>query len=248
MNDELSLPTFYGEGEGKFQFIDFPLQESLKIGEFYTLRVRMASNCDIAIINEDIFIRKKEWKYEGNNTYSIKFMPRKVGTINFGLQDHDNHWNCIIEYNIDAPTSNDWNNLKQHYPLNTPTANNIENLYEKEWENAGIDNHKLIELIERHNVKELPIIYTNMGKYFRIISIPMTKKLKKEQSYTFIIKPTDGKNWAIVNGDEWNYDWHTSNDGTLTMTIKPKQSGNLVIYAQFGQDSRYSGCIGYSVE
>ena len=76
----------------------------------------------------------------------------------------------------------------------------------------------------------------------------MTKKLKKEQSYTFIIKPTDGKNWAIVNGDEWNYDWHTSNDGTLTMTIKPKQSGNLVIYAQFGQDSRYSGCIGYSVE
>ena len=245
---EISLPEFYSEGEGKFQLIDFPLQNSLKIGKSYTLRVKMLSDCDIAIINEDIIINKKDWNFENDNIYSIDFMPRKTGKISFSIHNHDNSWFTMIQYDIDTPTNEDWNMLKQHYPLDLPLVSDIENLYDKEWNNAGIDNHELYKLIEEHNIKELPIIYTNMGVNFKVISIPMTKKLKKGHSYTFSIRPRTGNKWAIVYNNKWYYDWDISDNGIHAMTITPEQSGNLTIYVQFNEGEQYHGCIGYDVK
>lgn len=154
----------------------------------------------------------------------------------------------MIEYNIDDPTNEDWDLLKQHYPLDTPIACEVINLYEKEWRNAGIDAHHLLELIEKHNVKELPIIYTDMGTNFKIITIPMTKKLKKGHSYTFRIRPRTGNKWAIVYNNKWYYNWDVSDNDIHTMTITPEQSGSLTIYVQFNEGEQYHGCIGYDVK
>ena len=249
MRGELSLPAFYADGEGKFQFIEFPLQESLKIGRFYTMRVKMLTDHNIGIANNNtVSYKKDDWHYEGDGIYSIEFMPRETGGISFCIHDYDDVWSNIIKYDIENPTEEDWNMLKQHYPLDTPLARNVENLFEKEWVDAGVDNHKLFELIKEHNVKELPVIYTNMGANLNVISIPMNYKLKKGQTYTFSIQPRRGERWAIVNDDEWYYEWNITDDGIYTMNLTPDQSGALVIYVMLGNDNRYSGCIGYKVE
>jgi hypothetical protein len=154
----------------------------------------------------------------------------------------------MISYTIDTPTDKDWDMLKQHYPLDIPLVRDVKNLYEKEWRNAGIDNHKLLELIEKHNVKELPVIYNNMGTTLKIISVPMTKKLKKGQSYTFCIQPHTGCNWAIVHNDNWYYDWKISDSGIYTTTITPNENGSLIIYVQNNQNEQYHSCIRYDVE
>ena len=249
MKRGISLPIFYSGGEGKFQLIEFPLQESLKIGHTYTLRIKMLTNNAIGIANGNTVLYKNdEWNYEGNNIYSIEFIPRKEGTLSFCIHDQDDVWSNIIKYDIEDPTEEDWNMLKQHYPLDTPLARNVENLFEKEWVDAGVDNHKLFELIKEHDVKELPVIYTNMGANLNVISIPMNYKLKKGKSYTFSIQPRRGERWAIVNNEEWYYEWNITDDGIYTMSLTPDQSGTLVIYVMLGDDNRYSGCIGYKVE
>ena len=249
MKRGISLPIFYSGGEGKFQLIEFPLQESLKIGHTYTLRIKMLTNNAIGIANGNTVLYKNdEWNYEGNNIYSIEFIPRKEGTLSFCIHDQDDVWSNIIKYDIEDPTEEDWNMLMQHYPLDTPLARNVENLFEKEWDDAGVDNHELLELIKKHNVKELPLIYTNMGANLNVISIPMNYKLKKGKSYTFSIRPRRGERWAIVNDDEWYYEWNITDDGIYTMSLTPDQSGTLVIYVMLGNDNRYSGCIGYKVE
>lgn len=249
MNDKLTLPTFYAGGEGKFKFKELPLRKSLKIGHTYTLRIKMITDNMIGIANGNSVIYKNDkWEHEGNNIYYIEFTPRKEGTLTFCIHDHDDVWSNMISYTIDTPTDKDWDMLKQHYPLDIPLVRDVKNLYEKEWENAGIDNHKLLQLIEKHNVKELPLFYTNMGINFKIISIPMSKKLYIGQSYTFILSPRDNNNLAIVHNDNWYMEWNTTNDGFYTMTITPKQKGSLTIYLQQGESNQYSGCISYDVE
>ena len=249
MNDKLTLPTFYAGGEGKFKFKELPLRKSLKIGHTYTLRIKMITDNMIGIANGNSVIYKNDkWEHEGNNIYYIEFTPRKEGTLTFCIHDHDDVWSNMISYTIDTPTDKDWDMLKQHYPLDIPLVRDVKNLYEKEWENAGIDNHKLLQLIEKHNVKELPLFYTNMGINFKIISIPMSKKLYIGQSYTFILSPRDNNNLAIVHNDNWYMEWNTTNDGFYTMTITPKQKGSLTIYLQQGESNQYSGCITYDVE
>ena len=103
-------------------------------------------------------------------------------------------------------------------------------------------------LSKKHNVKELPVIYTNMGANLNIISIPMNYKLKKGQTYTFSIQPRRGERWAIVNDEKWYYEWNITDDGIYTMNLTTDQSGTLVIYVMLGNDNLYSGCIGYKVE
>ena len=87
-----------------------------------------------------------------------------------------------------------------------------------------------------------------MGANLNIISIPMNYKLKKGQTYTFSIQPRRGERWAIVNDEEWYYEWNITDDGIYTMNLSPGQNGALVIYVMLGDDNQYSGCIGYKVE
>lgn len=247
INDELSLPTFFGDGEGLIRLLDIPMQESLKIGNNYTLRVKLLSEKDIAIINSNIYITKEKWQYESDGIFSINFMPQATGKLSFNIKDEfENVWHTMIEYNIDEPTQNDWDRMKSQYPLSSPDVKNVRNLYDKEWADAGIDNVRLAKLIENNNVKALPTFYTDKGKLLKIVKVPMNEKLTEGQTYTFSFYPRCSGKWAIVNNDIWHKEWNISEDGKLSMTIKPSK-GELVLYVQMADGENYSGCLGYEV-
>ena len=249
INGNHSLPTFFANGTNRFEIVDMPMQESLKIGQFYTLKVKMLCNNDIAIINEDVYIRKDEWRHEGNNIYSIDFMPKRKGCISFNIKDdYENVWNTMIQYEIDDPSQNDWNNLERYYPLDSPIISKVKNIkYKDEWKDAGISESGLAQLIKENNVKELPIIYTGKGKELSIVSVPMNMELKAGKSYTFVFYPKRGYRWAVINNDQWHKQWNIAEDGRHSMTITP-QTGELGLYIQFNDGESYYQCIGYKCE
>ena len=247
INYQLEMPEFYTTNEGKIELIDFPMQKSLKIGQFYTFRVKMLCDNELAIINGDDFFETEQWEEEGNGVYSISFMPRNTEGVRVSVIDDDEGmWWSVIEYKIDQPTQRDWNNLKNIYPMESPEVADIENLNVKEWKSAGVNEYNLYQLITSNNVKELPIFYSNMGQNLKIVNVPMTKNLKKGNTYTFSFYPRKGEKWAIINEGSWYTEWNISSDGKYTITVTPEGCGKLSL-SVLRDDGLYYSCLGYKV-
>ena len=87
-NDSVSLPKFYNNGEGDFEIVNIPMCKSLKVGQFYTFRIRKKSDRSLAIINGDERCLEKDWTSEGNGVYSTTFMPRATGRLTFALKNN----------------------------------------------------------------------------------------------------------------------------------------------------------------
>ena len=62
--------------------------KSLKVGQFYTFRIRKKSDRSLAIINGDERCLEKDWTSEGNGVYSTTFMPRATGRLTFALKNN----------------------------------------------------------------------------------------------------------------------------------------------------------------
>lgn len=244
----LELPTVYTKGEGDVEVIDMPRSTSLKIGQFYTFRIRMTSGRDFAIVNNDVFCKSGEWKSEGNGIYSVRFMPRDTKLLSFNLKDvSEDYWNRIFSYTIEPPAESDWAKVEKYYPLCLPEVRGVKNLYADVWKAAGIDGHRLLSLIRKYHVKELPAIFDSKGQKLTIVSVPMTNRLKAGKSYAFEFYPRSGVKWKLVNNETWYGDWQKSDDGKLTMTIAPVD-GSLRLYVQMAEGESYWSCLEYEVE
>lgn len=243
----LALPRVYVGGAGEIELIDFPHSKTLRIGQFYTFRIKMKSGRDFTVWNNTIFSKTDEWKKEGKNIYSISFMPRDTGELGIALrEDGSNRWNNVVVYDIEQPTKADWKKVEAYYPLCLPEVKNVKNLSEEVWNSVGISGQRLLNCIREENIKELPSIHNGKGQRFTIISFPMNKRLKAGQSYTFSFRPQTGLRWALVNGEQWYREWQTKSDGTLSMTITPTK-GSLLLYAQLREGENYWSCIEYDV-
>ena len=241
------LPKVYTGGEGEVELIDFPRQKSLRIGEFYTFRIRMKNNRQFAVINNSIYCRTQEWQNEGNGIYSVNFMPRETGNVEFSLKDvSTDYWHYIIEYNVEQPTNADWDKVERYYPLSLPEVKQVKNLHVDLWKQAGIDEQQMLRHIRNNQVKELPILYSGKGQRLRIVSVPMNKLLIANRSYTFSFYPQSGIRWALVNNNIWHKNFQVESDGKHTMTLAPA-SGKLILYVQFREGESYWTCLEYEV-
>ncbi len=249
---KLSMPTFYNMGEGIFSIVDIPLVSSLKIGQKYTFRIKMNNEREFAVINNPVLCSKQEWKNEGNGIYSLEFMPRVKSKVNFSLKDPQvaQRWNKMVEYSIEEPTAADWAIVEQHYPLCVPdVAAVVGGRDMKGWSLAGIDDYRLLKLIREQKVKELPGIYYDKGQRLEIISVPMNRRLKRGQKYTFSFRPKSGVQWAIVaNRQKWYKDWAISKDGIYTVSITPERKGTLELFVMLHEGEEYWTCLAYDVE
>ena len=252
LRGELRLPTFYSCDEitTTFEICEMPLERSLRVGKTYTFRVRHPSNIyNIALINNGNFVDLDQWHSLGGGLYAIDYMVRDVGGVRLGYKAGDgNQWTLLLDYAVEQPTADDWANVAVAYPLSDPLVKNTKNLhYAKEWTEAGIYEEKLAALIKQHNISELPIFYSNMGKHLYIDTVPMNYRLRRGESYTFSFTPRNGRQCAIIeNGSIWHRDFTRSSDGRHTITITPQSAGMLYISINTSGSSYYH-CIGYEV-
>jgi hypothetical protein len=243
----LTLPRVYSGCEGEIELITFPHSKTLRIGNFYTFRIKMKSNRAFSVWNNGIFSESDEWKSEGGDTYSITFMPRATGELGISLKEEGRgYWNNVVVYDIEQPSQADWKKVEKYYPLCLPEIKNVKNLNEDNWRNVGINGHQLLKYIREGNIRELPVVYDGKGLRFTIKDFPMNRYLRAGLQYTFSFRPLNGLRWALVNNNQWNTDWNRLPDGTLSMTVTPS-TGPLMLYGQLKDDDTYWACIGYEV-
>lgn len=250
-NSSTALPRFYGEAQNQNIILyEVPLCNSLRIGEYYNFRLNLVNpECKIAIANNGLYTYIEEFTHEGLGMYSIRYMPRKEGDVMLCYYNNErDRWVSIISYNVAPAKSRDWDKLSEVYPLSHPDIRSVENLYADEWKSAGVDNFRLAELIRRHNVSKLPILYSGYGQYLKIIDIPMTRELQTGRSYTFRFVPCNDRQWAIIEGaSTWHREWDIDDDGVYSMTITLKNRGDLKIATNLEGSSFYT-CIGYEIK
>jgi len=252
LRGELRLPTFYSSDDidTTFEIWEMPLERSLRVGKTYSFSIRHPSNIyNVALINNGNVVDLDQWHSLGGGLYSIKYTVCDVGGVRLGYKLGDgNQWTLLLDYAVEQPTADDWANVAKAYPLSDPLVKNTKNLhYANEWQEAGIYERKLAELIKQHNVIELPIFYSNMGKLIYIDSVPMNYRLRCGESYTFSFTPREGRQCAIIeNGSIWHRDFTRLNDGRHTITITPQNAGMLYISINTSGSSYYH-CIGYEV-
>lgn len=249
--NDLSMPVFYNMGEGVFQLIDIPLSSSLKIGETYTFRVRMNNDRAFGIVNNPVLIDKPAWKDEGGGVYSVEFMPRSTSNVIFSLKDTtvDTRWNYMVEYTVDAPSDADWAKVERVYPLSVPAVAAVENLNAASWQRCGLDGHQLLRLIREQRVTSLPVIYKDKGQRFEVVDVPMNRRLKAGQRYTFRFRFRNGKKWALVaNRETWHSEWQVDASGVHTLTVAPAAPGPLELCVDLDGSGSFLTCLGYVVE
>ena len=244
-----TLPRLFSKGEGHMELLALPLCRSLKVGDLYTFRVKLKSDCDLSLNNNSISIRKQDWKDEGDSIYSLQYLVRDVESLSIGVKDDSNdYWNIVVDYSIDQPSQEDWKKVEESFPLNAPEARSVKNLYADRWSMAGVDEHKMLGLIREYHVSELPILFSENGQTLTIVSVPMTKDLKSGVTYTFRFYPKSGVKWALVNNNnEWFSDWQISDDGMYSMSLTPTVAGPLYLYVQNEEGQTFWPCLQYEV-
>lgn len=56
-----------------------------------------------------------------------------------------------------------------------------------------------------------------------VVDVPLNGVLRSGQAYRFKIQPKVSGNWAIINNDEWHYEWVKSPSGNvLEIIVTPK--------------------------
>ena len=248
---DITLPKFYNRGEGEFEIIEIPMQDTLRIGSVYTFRIRMKTPLEFVVINRPIYCKRPEWKDEGDGVYSFQFMPRDTTRVTFALADKTraNFWNNVLEYAIAPPTQGDWARVEKKYPLSMPEVKNVGHLYAEEWEKAGYDGQRLLKVIREQHITDLPSLHSDKGQKLQIATVPMMRRLKNGQTYTFTFFPQSGVKWALVlNDTQWFDEWKQENNGAITMDVTLKSSGFLRLYVQMKEGENFWSCLDYDVE
>ena len=81
-----------------------------------------------------------------------------------------------------------------------------------------------------------------------IASVPMSKLLKQNETYTSSFRPKTGYKWAIVNGQDWHTDWEVLDDGLYPMKIVPQTLGKLSLFVQLSESEGFWPCLEYEVQ
>ena len=239
------LPEAFNAGRGYVRLVDVPLDGKLKIGHKYTFAVQKMQDCDLALINEDFYT---DWIYQ-DGTFYLNFIPAKAGEAKLSIcKKGEEHYWGVVSYKVPQPTRADLVQLERNAPLLMPEITRLKNADINNLKRWGISGKKLLAAVRSGKVTALPTFYRSAGEC-TIDEMPFNATLRVGETYTFKIRPHNGLNWAVINGDDWYQAWSADpQTGAWTMTVTPQKAGKLSLSVQMKEGGSYSSCIGYQVK
>lgn len=247
LEQKISLPEIYEHFEQDLRFVDIPMQAKLRIGQWYTFRLKKKSDCRLALINKDFYM-EDVWQH-ADGEYWLKFMPVEPGEVQISLSKGTKTYHTVVNYEVLPPTAADWKQVERYRPYALPKIREIGNLKENQMLKHGVDGHRFLQLYREGKVgSSMPTFYTNPDVDYQIVDVPFKKKLQMGQSYTFSVRSSAGVSWAVINGSAWFREWQISEDGTRTITVVPVQAGPLRLSVQLQEGGSFHACLGYEVE
>lgn len=245
MANRNDMPELNNNGVGKVLLVDMPLQKELRIGSTYSFSFGKLENCDVRITNGDDLY--DGWTVSSSGIYSMNFTLYTPGNLTLSIKGNDGAYWSFVQYEVPEPTRSDLARLKNVRPLAMPQITELKNADLRKMEELGIDGEELLSQVLEGKVRTLPVFYTfNNG--CRIVDMPYSGILESGVQYTFTIIPEDDSQWALVNGDTWFSEWtEISGSHALTMTVIPKNPGELLLVVNSGSGNNYEYCLKYIV-
>lgn len=245
MAGDTDLPKVYNSGMGIIYLNQVPEQQTLRIGTNYRFAVQKLQPCELAIILNQTAVTT--WQQQ-DDIYYVDFVPTEAGELNFGFRlGNDRSYTTVLEYNVARPTASDMARLEAANPTALPEISGLRNFSPEMLEKYAIDTRKLLAGVRNGSINALPEFYKTDGQC-TLENIPLDGTLQCGQSYTFTLRPRNGIQWALVNGNTWHKNWTTDPEtGSMTMTIVPDTAGTLVLAVQLQPNGSYEYCLCYQV-
>lgn len=244
MSHNDGMPQLYDTAKGMIEIVSIPMQKTLRIGHTYPFVLKKSAGCEIAVINNGIHTDRET---SPDGLCRIIFTPSEPGELQLGIRQDDGFYWGFLKYDVADATNTDLAMLQNADPLSMPEISGLKNANIDIMKEIEIDAERLLAETRAGKVRSLPVFYTSSEKY-KIIEMPFDGTLKAGNTYTFIIRPHNNFDWAIINGNTWFRQWQTDRtSGIMYMTVTPTNPGTLKLSVHAG-DNRYNTCIQYAVE
>ena len=238
------MPQIYGTAKGLIEIVSIPMQKTLRIGHTCPFVLKKLADCEMAVINNGIHT---DWETSPDGLCRIIFTPSESGELLLSIRQDDGPYWSFLKYDVPDATPTDLAMLRKADPLSMPEISGLANVNIGIMKEIDIDADRLLAETRAGKVRSLPTFYTSPEKY-KIIEMPFDGTLKVGKTYTFIIRPQNNFDWAIINEDTWFRQWQTDHvTGIMSMTVTPTNPGTLKLSVNIGSN-RYNTCILYAVE
>lgn len=229
-----------------------PFNGELQVGQFYNFRVGKLSDVQFALIDKSRFWMDNDWTVDAQGYYNIRFMPRRAGDLKLSVKGDDGMYWEVVAYQVAEPTEEQIISLENYYPLESPAMQRVENLKVDAIDIYGLNPQRLLVMAKSGELRSMPTLYTNKDYGVKIVSIPLKKRLRVGSTYTFTLKPTVKKQWAVINkgadsSSDWYRDWKTGPNGEISITVTPKKAGSLQISQSSMHEQLFYSVIMYDV-
>lgn len=244
-NNPSALPEFYStKGKAHFYIESIPLKSTLRPGQTYRFQVRKKSE-RFALICDNEFVYDNEWEYS-NGIYSIDYTVPCASELKLSWYDKsEDTYYTTVKYVVSSPTASDIRNLEAKRPFSMPEIKRLKGVNKEYMEEMGFDGRRLLAAVRNGSVTSLPELYQKEA--LTVVDVPMNGTLRAGQTYRFLIKPKRSGKWAIINNNQWHYNWvKTATGDMLEITVTPQQ-GVLKVSIQHQSDGSYYGCLEYKV-
>ncbi len=241
----LSIPIFYDFPTADIKILKMPMLKELNIGQIYEFMILKTGSCEIAL-NNARFVGEDEWSKNGN-IRSIRFMPTDENDVVFMMKGENNQYYHLFAYKIKPPTADDWARVEEVAPFSMPELKNIKDYNAKTLKELGVDGHKFLSMYRRGEVNQLPKFYAQIDR-LKVKNVPLNRTLMQNSRYEFVIKPLVEGEWVIINNETFYRDWKTNEDGTMSISVVPKEPGVLKIAIKKPDESLYYSTLIYDVK
>ncbi|MBQ8673442.1 MAG: hypothetical protein IJ511_05250 [Bacteroides sp.] len=244
-----TFPTLYDNYAENLFLTDIPIQKTLRVGQFYTFSIQKKKRNEIVLIHDGEFVHEAEWQREGNR-YTIRYMPVAAGPLKLSVAQSGDTYGAAVTYQVAPPTAQELKNVERHYPYKMPEMKRLKNLDVHCLELIGVKGEEVLRQARQGALRALPVLYKDAELFLRGVNIPLSETLQAGQTYTFSFIPQKGRDWQIINGEDWLGTWSVDEEtGRWTMQVTP-HAGSLKLAVQrdeAGVGGPYSTMIGYTV-
>lgn len=246
LDGDTDLPQAYNKCTEYLTLTEMPLSGTLHIGNKYVFEVKKLKPCTLAIINE------KDWYYnwyEQEDKSRIEFVPTKASTTKLSAKIDDGEtYITALQYHVAEPTAEDLAKLEEYDPILMPEVSCLKNYSSKMLHHYGIDGRRLLQDVRAGKIKSLPLFYNTLGPC-HLKDVPLNGKLQIGKTYTFVIQPGFGLEWAISNEGKWFQNWRkSSTTNTQVITVTPINRGKLDLGVKIKPGKRFNYILEYEVE
>lgn len=152
----------------------------------------------------------------------------------------DPHWLIFTHY----PDKAEYQFIEE--PIDWNTFLSLPALYPSSTE-YGWDGKKVLNNLQKGDIRSLPKIYDQYSSHLSFIDIPMQQTLQAGQLYSFTIQKKTDNDIVLIHDGEFIHEpeWQV-NDSTLSLKYMPVAAGTLTLGIT-KEDKKYNGVVVYQV-